>query len=529
MLKALHLRIAQALVIISLTLVSLTATIPVSHGQAPEWSQPVALSDGVPSGWFPDVVVDATGQVHVFWTSGYSKNTGNNNPLAVKGYDLVMYATSQNGETWSKAIDVAALPILGGPEATRPAGLIDRQDMLHLTFRSNDVYYLRVPAASVSFPRARPAPHRISTTGKAYFSRMVLDKENRLHLILSQMVYDPTNPACETCFRLFYRRSDDNGLTWSSPVDISTLPTGSAKPQLAVDGQDNIHIVWEAGPGGDRGYLQDPVKVMYTASYDGGTTWVPPVEFVAPGGRAKNIALGIDGGDNLVVAWLGYPEHLVYYQISRDHGRSWSPPQPIAGVWGAGSVAYESLHDDYAMATDSAGNVHLVLTGRVEEKQKTTSVLHLTWDGSSWSEPEVITTLVGDVPEWTRIAIGLGNQLHVVWHVRDEAHLWDTDHGQYRIWYAHGQSQAPAIAPVIWPTPTATPTANAMFATTPTSAPSPTPSPTLDPGLSRAIIAPDAVGSLYTESDDLMLLAESLIPAALLVAVVMVGVHLRRR
>jgi hypothetical protein len=521
--KPVHPRVVQAFVAISVTLAGLAAALPTSYGQTPAWSQPVPLSSPEGKSWFPDVAADAAGQVHVVWASATKMEER-------QGYDVVMYAVSSNGQTWSQAIDIAALAQNPGTEATRPTALVDQQGLFHLTFRYTDVFYLHAPVDSLSSTAPRLLPRRVSTANIAYFSRLAIDTRGRLHLVYTQMVSGEANGGCSGCYHLFYRWSDDGGLLWSAPTDVTNLPTGAAKPQMVIDGQGSIHLVWEAGPGGSYGHVTEPRQVMYAASHDGGKTWTSPVEFVAPGGRASNISLGLGGQDTLVVAWLGLPEDGVYCQFSRDGGRSWSPPQPIPGVWGGSSV-YNTLLDDYAMATDSAGNVHLVLVGRTAADQKTLSVLHLTWDGSIWSKPEIITTLTGDVPEWPRIAVGLGNQLHVAWFVRDQEHVWNTDLGNYRIWYAHGVSSAPAATPVVWPTLTPIPESEIAPTATPapTAVPSPTVTPTLEPGLSRITVSPDAVDSIYTDADDMMLLVKSLVPPLLIIAVVVVGVRLRRR
>jgi hypothetical protein len=268
---------------------------------------------------------------------------------------------------------------------------------------------------------------------------------------------------------------------------------------------------------------------MYAASYEGGNGWESPTEFVSPNGLAKNITIGLYDTDKLLVVWLGLPEDVVYYQFSQDQGRSWSPPRPIPGVWGGYSV-YGTRLDTYSIATDVAGDIHLVLVGRTQEKQNTLNVLHLTWNGSIWSSPEAVATLIGDVPEWPRIAVGNGNQLHVVWFVRDQATIWQSDLGKYQIWYAHGSASAPYVDPVSWPTPTPTPTPQKIISTTstPTPKPSPTATPTLDPSAAQLVVPERVASSIYTDNDEVILLGISLLPAILIIGIV-VSIVLRQR
>jgi hypothetical protein len=312
--------------------------------------------------------------------------------------------------------------------------------------------------------------------------------------------------------------SDDAGMTWSEPIDISLEPTGAAKPQLLIDEQDNLHAVWEFGQGGGLGQLLDPKGAMYAASYDGGATWVPPQKFLTTAGHNKNITLGMAGNQQLVMVWWSIPDDVVYYQTSSDRGRSWAAPRPLPGVVGYWAVHQGKL-DDYALATDSAGDAHLVMVGRLNKEQKTLSLLHLSWDGARWSQPEVIATYAGDVPEWPRIAIGNGNQLHIVWFVRNKADVFKGG-GDYKVWYARGASNAPTIPSVALPEPTPTTAPIVIVQTTPTT----TPVPTFGNPPSSVTL-----GELQSETARLLFVAQNLIPSLALLAVVALVVWWRRR
>jgi hypothetical protein len=517
-------KIRRILVVMSLIVAACSAAVSVSYGQTSGWTQPVPLSAPNLWAWFPDVTTDRTGTVHVVWASAIVPASDD---ASAESFDTIVYdSKNQDSQDWAKAVDVIAFK--QSNEATRPAILVDIQGILHLTCRYTSVFYSYVPADSGSVVSAWRPLRQVSSFQVAYFSRLAIDSQGRLHLVYTENV---PSTECPVCFHLFYRWSDNNGISWSNLVDVSNLPTGSAKPQILIDKQDYIHLVWEAGQGGAYGQLTDPTKVMYAVSYDRGKTWTTPVEFIAPGGIGKNITIGLDSRGKLVIAWLDETQDAIYYQISSDQGRSWSPPQLIPGVWGGWSV-YAARLDDYAMATDSAGDVHLVLVGRTARDQKSLGVLHLRWDGSTWSQPEVIASYIGDVAEWPRVAVSDGNQLHVVWYVRDAVNVWNTvDKSKpHRIWYAQGSSSAPALTPVPWPThtPTPKPTPAAIGPIfTPTRIPTPTPTP--DPALASVTVPPEVIDTIYTDSDEVMLLVKSLVPAMLVIAAVIFGVRLRKR
>ena len=151
------------------------------------------------------------------------------------------------------------------------------------------------------------------------------------------VVYTEDVPSsdCLICYHLFIRTSDDHGLTWGREIDISALPTGSAKPHILIDKKDYIHVVWEAGRGGTLGQLTDPTQTMYVVSYNRGESWAPPIEVVAPDAiNSKNITIGEDGFGDLVIVWWNLPEDVPYFQVSQDSGLSWTKPEPNSECMG---------------------------------------------------------------------------------------------------------------------------------------------------------------------------------------------------
>jgi hypothetical protein len=464
---------------------------------AGDWSTPIQFSG---FGWWPDVAADGSGRVHVVWSTGS------------EGYDTVAYTTSQNGLTWSDAIDIAARP--GTGYATRPTLLVDHQGSLLMTYRDSDIYFSQVPLASAASPRAWRPPSLISDL--AYYSRMAVDDQNRLHMIYTAVV---NAGVCQACSHVFYRRSEDNGQTWSSPIDIfrQTTSLDTSKTQLLVDKQGGLHAVWDLGPTAGAVSAPSEHSVLYTASYDGGETWADPVTMAS---EAQHITIGQDGGGHLVVAWLNSSNYQVYSQVSSDRGHTWSPAKPVPGAWG-GLAVYGTWLDDYSMATDSAGTVHLVMVGHTY-LQRSLSVLHLAWNGSGWSVPERLATFQGDVPEWPRVAVGNGNRLHVVWFVRDEAEIWSGG-GRYRVWYMQSLTSAPAATPAVYPTFTFTPPAPTATQTPVAATATPLPMPTE----TLSVAEPGTV--VYSESQYLPLIARSLAPVLIIVTCVAGLVVLWRR
>lgn len=481
-----------------------------ASAQVRVWSTPISLG----AYWFPDVAVDGSGRIHAVWSSG------------ADGFDTVMYAAKEDAG-WSRPIDIAAMrQIAGGSEASRPALLVDNRNVLHLTYRYTSIYYSQAPAGGAGVPVYWRTPLEID---EGYFSRMVQDKQGVLHLIFTQNVQAE---GCRVCYHIYYMRSVDDGFSWSDPVDISVQLTGAAKPQIIVDAQDNLHVVWESGYGGSYGQLSDPTTVMYVASYDGGDSWSRPYQFDPARGEstaamARNVTIAEDGNGHLIAVWWAIPEDTIYYQLSRNAGRTWSLPAPIPGVFGIWAL-YQSRLDSYATVVDSAGRVHLVMAGRRTSEQTRAELLHLIWDGSNWAPPAAIVSYERDMPEWPRIAVGLGNQLHVVWFVRDAENIFNSDAGNYQVWYASSTTNSPAIAPVAVPAiPPPTPIAAAA---TPIVIPTPTSQIVLVSVEDNA--RPDntlMTPNLRSENDEVLLLLLSAVPVLGIVLLTTGVILLRRR
>lgn len=478
--------------------------------QSPTWSAPEVMGDS----WFPDIATDSTGAVHLVWAS------------SDQDYDLVMYTSNTSGKGWSTPNDIQAMPAPVGRYATRPSLLIDPDGMLHLSYRGDTIWYTNVPLQQAADALAWSEPIKVVVAG--YFSKLVYSSDRSLHLFFTE---NKVRIGCTNCFHLMHQRTTD-GKTWSSAVDLTPALEGVAKPQIIVDAQNNIYVVFEAGYGGDLGQLSDPATVMFIASYDGGDTWTNPIRLSqergdTPAAQARNVAIALDGAQNLIVVWAALPEEVVYYQISQNKGRTWSTPAPIPGILSGWSI-YQSRLDDYTMAMDSAGHLHLILAGRHKEDETNFNLMHVEWDGSNWSQPDDIVTYRGDVPEWPRIAIGNGNQLHVTWFVRDQENLFTADTTNYKVFYACGQSAAPYIQPVAIAVPTPTPNFNIDISSqevvTATA-----PSVLLDERLRQPAEQSVSIDTLKTENDDITTLAKSLVPATLVVGLITFFLYRRKR
>lgn len=433
-----------------------------AQAQTTLWTAPRRVSDESVMSWFPALAADRTGGVHLVYASADPEDGSENS------FDMIEYVALDGDRLIESPVDVMAVPQdAAGSYAGRPDVIVDRNGDLAMTWRSRTgIWFTRVAHGRAADPTAWAESVSL---GEGYFSRLLEEDDGTLHVIYTSNV---RTSDCTICFHVFHRRSVDHGAAWSTPVDVSVLPTGAARPQIALDARGGLHVVWEMARGGDLGQTTRPRRVAYAASFDQGRTWsdvrmLSPVEAAAP-------ALAIDGSGALIVTWMGQGDDGFYFVRSSDRGRSWSAPMRLDGATNTVPI-YDARLDGQTSVVDSRGRVHWFAVGRTPLQQNGLSILHAVWDGAEWSVPETVAEIEfqpsGDVPQWPSAVVAGGNRLYVSWYLRKgELMAKDGDERRpYEVHYALRIIDAPAHTPISYPTitpaPSPAPTARIGVAT----------------------------------------------------------------
>jgi len=218
-----------------------------------------------------------------------------------------------------------------------------------------------------------------------------------------------------------------DGRARAAPVDVSRSPaTFSWMPRIAAGGPDTLHLLWQeiVFSGGSHGG-----DILYARSLDGGRSFSQPVNLSnSLGGDGKgrldrdtwsngslDLAVGVDG--KVYAAWTEY-DGALWLARSRDGGRSFTPPQRIAG-------------DDKRPARGPSlalggGKVWLAWTVG-EDPDADIRVSSSLDDGASFSPPVLVGAKVAraDAP---RLGFDRDGRLHLVYmegaairHVRSES------------------------------------------------------------------------------------------------------------
>lgn len=473
---------------------------------------------------FPDVAADSAGDVWVAWSSTDDE------------FDTVFLTNRSlaGGEgPWAAPVDVIAEEHLEGQSyVARPVMDVGADGSLYLGAHApGDKLLIGQSKLQTALDPQKWSVMDIASGGYHIIPRVTADSMNAL---VTQRTKSTT---CPTCLHLLYMSSYDGGNTWMDSVDISRRPDkGAAKPQMIEANDGSLHVVWESGDDGDRGYVTGEVRVQYAASQDGGASWSVPVRLdMIPDDEiseqifARNPVIGQTGKGTLVAAWWQMPEDQVYYRTSTDGGQTWNEPHLIPSVWGVGERS-TTRQDSYSMVQDSRGNVHLLMAGRLGPDDPAIVLMELTFDGSGWSPPRTFYSSDRDLPEWPRAATVLGNQLAVVWHVRPGYLTRDAvDDGVFQVWESHVTVDSPAVPAVALPaiagaedvTDTASLTVSGDLsgeASTDQAAGVEGLPPPVENFDRATPESPISSSTLKTENDDVRLLLLSLLPAVALVA-----------
>jgi hypothetical protein len=404
----------------------------------PGWGDPMVLFDAGENAlvFKPFVVDDTEGGVNVLWEV-YVEAMANHGEL-VSG----IYCVHGDGTSWSEPIDVLVAPDFG--RTYWPEHAVDRQGRVHLVWIGPDatLYYSRAPAADACDARSWVTAALPPRDGVMY-GDIVVDEAGIIHVAYARSGKD-----------VYYIRSEDDGLSWTDPVAVSSvLPTEATSfPSIAVDRANRVHIAWEENK------LPDGVPALglfYAVSTDSGDTWSTPLMFADGGHTQPSIAALPDGTTHLL--WNGrITTGGRYHQWSVDGGVSWSAPvEFVPKSVGGGQTGAPQF------AIDSAGTLHVV-TGAA-------GTLSVVWANQGWRTPETIMpfTTFGNL-EHQSIAVSHGNILHAV----ASADL-------HRVVWARGQSAAPKTDPGLAPRPTATAAKNQIRMTPQKPQPVATTTPTL--------------------------------------------------
>ncbi len=149
---------------------------------------------------------------------------------------------------------------------------------------------------------------------------------------------------------IYYCRSTNEGVSWGNNIRLTNDSFPSGSPSITCSGE-NINICWTDLRDGNA-------EIYFKKSTDNGTTWSTDTRLTTAASVSEMPALGQDGLNLHVVwdDWRNGQNKEIYYKRSTDGGASWSSDfllsnTPIT-VWGQTiSVSGSNIHVSYMVQT----------------------------------------------------------------------------------------------------------------------------------------------------------------------------------
>ncbi len=217
---------------------------------------------------------------------------------------------------------------------------------------------------------------------------------------------------------LYYKRSTDNGLSWSTDLQLTSNPSDPGLPSMAVKNND-VHVVWHDLRDGNW-------EIYYKRSNDNGITWQPDLRLTDNTSISQWASISASGDypdEKLYVTWQDERDgkREVYFKKSTDAGTTWSEDIRLTSSTGDSENPVISVQGDSVVIvwTDNrngTGNGEIYFKSSVDA-------------GITWSEDiRVTNTPVNSSMQKVILSSGI---VHISWNeVWEIYYIRSTDFGE---------------------------------------------------------------------------------------------------
>jgi hypothetical protein len=332
-----------SILLMVLTLLAASAVLVSSAGAQSQlnWSDPANISRSGSAG-DPVMVVDSDGVYHVIWLDEFAG----------------LVHSSGDGLEWSEPA-----PFIMPARETVPFLIADLNGFIHAFWTEVDGRLFYSKARASSLPASSAWQPRALISNSVLNFDVALDELGDLHLSYLNPLDTEAEPA-----GIYYRRLRDNTSTWLTPTLLFASPyfrslvveDSNVDVTTSVDGEEKrIFVAWDNRPR-ERIYL--------AISDDDGQTWSEPIEIDQPqpgivGSGPSNLHVDVLG-DQVMLLWrMGEEDSFCnqYYQYSQDRGETWSLRQP---VYSSTPICLDQVQvapgDEYAIIMGKADQVYFL-------------------------------------------------------------------------------------------------------------------------------------------------------------------------
>ena len=222
----------------------------------------------------------------------------------------------------------------------------------------------------------------------SYFSCVAAGSDSLVHVIWM----DDRDGNAE----IYYKRSDDLGITWSTDTRL-TSDTAISNEPFVCSSDSLVHVVWQD-------FRHGNVEVFYKRSLDGGVTWEQDVRLTD--NSARSLRPKITAAGSMVhVVWCDERDgnFEIYHKRSTDKGATWEQDTRLTddpGYSGGSMIAVANSIVHVVWADNRFGNWDIFY------KRSTDS-------GLNWEQDRYLTN--DPTHAFSPCVSVSGSSVHVVW------------------------------------------------------------------------------------------------------------------
>ncbi len=340
--------------------------------------------------------------------------------MMMLGFCPIANAAAQG---WSPTKNLTPLDTTKRRDARDPMISVDSEGMLHVVYREKEIYYLR----SEDKGRTWSQPVKASGERLVNGAPTVLKDRDGIHIVWPSLTIEPTH----THYQLYYVRSEDQGATWTAPVQLTSLESHSSEPRL-FSTRTGIALLWyelderdlprkdQVDPAMLLNSMDNPIDALIPREYhrvlrntvltmtstSGGRSWgrpamireiLRPLDYFMPYPIGDN-SFGFYWSENLKISNL----------VTRDGGVTWNQ------TWDLDQYLDTFFYNQPVYTPEGT-----LLIGIPRQPFKSQRIRE--YDVSTRQE-KLITqpTFFRSIP---RAAYGAG-ETHLVWSISDDMNTW---------------------------------------------------------------------------------------------------------
>lgn len=258
-----------------------------STDEGASWTGARRLTWNSGGSYSPAIAVDLSNKVFVLWSDWTPGNA-----------EIYWKSSTDGGTSWLGTMMLTSK----SAEASFPAIAVDSSNNTHVFWQEGalglfEIYYQKSMDSGMTWSLVKRLTW--NPEGSSH-PKIALDSSHTMHMVWQDVT--PGNAE------LFYKSSTDGGASWSGSKRLTWTSSASSSPAIVVDSSDMIHLVWfDSTPGND--------EIFYKKSTDGGVNWSSNRLTWNPG-SSEFPAIAVDSNDNLHLVWYdGSPGNFeIFYK-----------------------------------------------------------------------------------------------------------------------------------------------------------------------------------------------------------------------